>query len=743
MKNSKEITSILSEISKEAEILTERFRKEMPKNTTIRNNRMDVENYNTFTKGADSEKERKRLSDRIEKEILTNMLSQAGYTWKGISPNYKAKFLNSPENVDIVQDDVNSYRDPLWFKLTRIPRSKGFVMEKYVDENGKILPGYEDIVDRVNSKYGLTIDPSESITKANRGDHNYEEFKKWAINYFIPWYKENSTQGKTKRQELDGKLKYDYSRIKDLGQAQEEPEEDTQDNGINLPSEMDPNDDSVIEKIINYNDFPKAIKEMEHIIKGESKIKSYPKQIYNTLNKLYKKATIFGETGVNADILRQMIDKYKNQHPDLVNKKESTEENVNSSWLTHNGDYSILDKLNNLFRFKESKEKNMTNDKFKLLKEDNLYTSINTNENEFDPSKVTSDVFNDEEETGISEEDKLKKNKLTKEVLDKINDTLKLNKEVQNILDEIREINNGNNYNVWVVNEEGNTASLASKNAKIFKQNMNLCLSHDNDIEVFKSVKELHRWLREHNYPMPRNIQLHESVIYEDDEQDEENDSNLDPIYKGLGKWIDILHLRKGSWTPEEQQRIYGSNKKEEAVIDEDFCCGNMGDTTSASLGTALQYLYKNKGKKESLQKGEFVNKLKQLKEDDTDVTSSFDSAIQSNAGFGADSTSTGDDLNTSTDTMSQDMSTQGDAVDLGQGDSIGDAGGFGDLNINTGGYGPDEGTPEDDSMAMPVPQEEFQIVDVLTDSVGNIRVKVKNLNSGEIEYKDLSEIDI
>ena len=41
------------------------------------------------------------------------------------------------------------------------------------------------------------------------------------------------------------------------------------------------------------------------------------------------------------------------------------------------------------------------------------------------------------------------------------------------------------------------------------------------------------------------------------------------------------------------------------------------------------------------------------------------------------------------------------------------------------------------------MPQEEYQIVDVLTDSSDNIRVKVKNLTSGKCEYKDLSEIDI
>ena len=45
--------------------------------------------------------------------------------------------------------------------------------------------------------------------------------------------------------------------------------------------------------------------------------------------------------------------------------------------------------------------------------------------------------------------------------------------------------------------------------------------------------------------------------------------------------------------------------------------------------------------------------------------------------------------------------------------------------------------------MDMSIPQEEYQIIDVLSDSENNIKVKVKNLDSGEIEYKDLSEIDI
>ena len=67
----------------------------------------------------------------------------------------------------------------------------------------------------------------------------------------------------------------------------------------------------------------------------------------------------------------------------------------------------------------------------------------------------------------------------------------------------------------------------------------------------------------------------------------------------------------------------------------------------------------------------------------------------------------------------------------------------FDDININTSGYGPDEGNMEENPMDMSIPQEEYQIIDVLSDSEDNIKVKVKNLDSGEIEYKDLSEIDI
>ena len=696
--------SILSHLF---QLLTERRALDSTLNDTRLRRRGDLEHYiKNLIKDRDSS-EAKEVEQRIrsnqQAQDLTNSLSQAGYTWKGVSPNYKVKFLNGPENTNITQDDVNSYRDPLWFKLTPIPHSKKFNMTRYVDENGMILPGYENIIDRVNAKYGLNIDPSQSITKIKKGDHNYDEFRKWATNYFIPWYKENGKQGISNSRRIDQAFS---------GQSPKEDEKPIK-NTIepnNVPAPQEEYDRSVIEPIVTlFKNKPwVASGELNIIANGKSDKHYSTQQIYNTMIELFKKA----KDPDTKDRMYDMVTEYKQAHPELKGKFESVEEGKDNSWLTRNGDYHIFDKLNNIFRLqKESKENNMTDDKVKVLQEGNTFTSINTNENEFDPSKVTSDVFNDENESALSEEEELKKNRLTKQVLDKINDSLKLNKEVQDILDEIREINNSNDYNNWVVNEEGNTATLASKNAKIFKQNLNLCLSHDNKIEVFKSVCELHQWLRDHNYPMPKDIQLHESVNLKE---------GLGNQFAGLRNWLDDI--------------------KNNSELDEDFCCGNMGDTTSASLGTALQYLAKNK--KESLEKGAFIDKLKQLKEDDTDVASSFDSSIQNNAGFGADSGDTTSDT-TSNDSLSSATSTQDDAVDLGQDGQDDAPSGFDDININNSGYGPDEGNSEEDDNFSPIPEDEYQIIDVLADSADNIRVKVKNLTSGEYEYRDLSEIDI
>ena len=748
MKNKQSFLENLFKILQESDILTERKQVENPLNTTTAINRYNRKNLDKL-----SQEDREKTFRRTEDEILRNKIKQAGYTWKGIAPNYKSNFLYSPATTFVIDGDVESYKDPLWFKLTKNEHRKGFQLKKLVDEDGIILPGYREIIkNRLKKKYGIEIDPNQSVINIKSGDHNYEEFYKWAIKYFIPWYTKNSKEGTTQRNQISSEYTYDIDQFSDPENLRRRKsiEKDNPSVISNVKTTSKTTDKSVIDSIVNsFFSKPKDyIEELEKLTNDASEIKSYPQQIYNTLKELYKRCGIYKP--IYQPKLRELIDKYEIKYPEFVN--ESIEED--DSWLKRNGDYSIFDKLNNIFRLKkESVEKTMTNTRVKL-QEDNVFDSISTDENNFDPSKISSDIFNDEENTGLSEKDENKKNKLTRQVIDKINKSLSINKEVQNILDEIREINNNNSYNVWVVNEEGNTASLASKNAKIFKQNLNLCLSHDNKIEIFKSVKELHNWLREHNYPLPRNIQLHESVLTEK-EIGKFLYSDDDPRsrYNGLGKWIEILNLDVIGQKEEDYKKILSDRDKDiqnknNYNLGEDFCCGNMGGTTGASLGTSLYYLYKNRNKKESLDKTSFVNKLKQLKEDDTDVSASFDSAIQKDAGFGTDSSSSGLDTTSMDSDLNSDFN-KTDDVDLSQ-DSVTDNSpmGFGDINIGSSGYGPDSNVSDEDEMTMNIPQTEYKIIDVLSDKEGNVKVKIQETSPdtnepGKIEYKDLSEIDI
>ena len=149
-----------------------------------------------------------------------------------------------------------------------------------------------------------------------------------------------------------------------------------------------------------------------------------------------------------------------------------------------------------------------------LTEAEDDYVSVASITNTFDSNKNIN-IYDDEND-GLSKDENAEKSKLTKKALDKIKQSLKVTDELQSILNRISKINKNTDYNEWKVNEEDNTAILRNKNAYIFKQNDNLCLSHDNKVEIFKSVPELHKWLCDNNYPLPHNIKLHESVITED-----------------------------------------------------------------------------------------------------------------------------------------------------------------------------------------------------------------------------------
>lgn len=142
------------------------------------------------------------------------------------------------------------------------------------------------------------------------------------------------------------------------------------------------------------------------------------------------------------------------------------------------------------------------------LKENDKFVSVLSTDNSFNSDILKNDGI---EINGLSDKQRKEKNKLTTDILTKINDTLKTNKEIYSLLDKVKQINQKDNSAIWIRNDEKNTAELSSKNAKIFLQNNNICLSHNGKIEVFHSVCELHDWLKENNYPLPKDIKLHEA----------------------------------------------------------------------------------------------------------------------------------------------------------------------------------------------------------------------------------------
>lgn len=144
-----------------------------------------------------------------------------------------------------------------------------------------------------------------------------------------------------------------------------------------------------------------------------------------------------------------------------------------------------------------------------IVEADGKFTSIMNAKEEFNPNDLGS-AFETEEQ---SEEQKETKEQLLNKAKDALKQTLTNSEELNTILKKIQDLSKEDSYNTWEVNKEKNAASLKSKNAQIFKQNNNLCLSHNGKIELFKSIPELHQWLKDNGYPLPGdNVIIHESV---------------------------------------------------------------------------------------------------------------------------------------------------------------------------------------------------------------------------------------
>lgn len=171
-----------------------------------------------------------------------------------------------------------------------------------------------------------------------------------------------------------------------------------------------------------------------------------------------------------------------------------------------------------------------------ILETNGKFTSLLNTTNYFNKDKLLNDNLDieTEDEDFLEKNDKLIKEKevLTKQATNKVKEILSLNNNLQDILNKIQKLSDKQlNSDDWVVNDMHNTASLKSKKAQIFIQNNNICLSHDGKIEIFNSVKELHDWLKENQYPLPKNITLHEA-----------KDDDTKPKKYGIGRaWWDLL----------------------------------------------------------------------------------------------------------------------------------------------------------------------------------------------------------
>ena len=104
------------------------------------------------------------------------------------------------------------------------------------------------------------------------------------------------------------------------------------------------------------------------------------------------------------------------------------------------------------------------------------------------------------------------KEELMSQAVEKFKNATDIISEFDELLKKIKASDEENVSNEWVLNDEGNDVFLQSRDAHIFQQNGNILLSHDGMVEIFKTVPELHAWLKEKGYPLPPAVEIHEST---------------------------------------------------------------------------------------------------------------------------------------------------------------------------------------------------------------------------------------
>ena len=424
-----------------------------------------------------------------------------------------------------------------------------------------------------------------------------------------------------------------------------------------------------------------------------------------------------------------------------------------------------------------------------LLEANGEFTSVVQTKDDFDPSQISSNVFADEEKNEESEEDAAKKTDLLNKAKDEIKKSLDTSENLKDILKQIQDLNKEDDGLRWVKNEEDNTARLNNKDAQIFIQNNRICLSYNNKVHLFDSVEELHDYLKKHGMPLPKGIKLHESTLTEDEvsnSQDKEIafnnqenspnnvDSERDAFDQAIrNRWGGLSDIAYNIiFDKTNIDRLYNEYKAEQAEKakqDQSSSTENLTDTTSettanevsecfggvgtsvANLGSAVQYTANKPLKEHDTLKQTIdgiFDKFKQKKsevltEDETPAdfaSGNAGSSININSG----------DTTTGTDTTTPDLDMAGgNATQSNDTDAMNDLAGpdmGGDVNINMPSldYSP-EGEEDQADPSLVEPEPEYEIIDVLMNTKDNseIRVKVRNLDTGDIEIKPLSEIDV
>ena len=109
----------------------------------------------------------------------------------------------------------------------------------------------------------------------------------------------------------------------------------------------------------------------------------------------------------------------------------------------------------------------------------------------------------------IEQDKKLNNSELLQKAREKIRNSEDLINDLEGI---ISQISGKTISNEWEVNEDHNDVYLPSRDAHIFQQNDSICLSHLGKIEIFKTVQELHDWLKKNGWPLPPAVEIHEST---------------------------------------------------------------------------------------------------------------------------------------------------------------------------------------------------------------------------------------